>query len=168
MTKTVDSHKYIDIATSRIVKAWVAREPKHEIPWTPLAKPLSECRVALLSTAAIATKDQQPFDEEREKREPWWGDPSHRVLPKDVDESKVALHHLHIDRRPAQKDLDVLLPLRRLGELVQEGMVGEVAPRHISMMGYVLKPAQLVEETAPAIVEVLKEDEVDAVVLVPA
>jgi len=167
MTSKVDSYKYLDMATSRIVKAWVAREPKHDIPWTPLSKPLSECRVALVSTAAIATKDQEPFDEERERREPWWGDPSFRVLPKDVTESDVGLHHLHIDRRPAERDLDVVLPLRRLGELVDEGKVGEVAPRHVSMMGYILKPARLLEVSAPAIAEVFLEDGVDAVVLVP-
>lgn len=168
MTKRVDSYKYIDIATSQIVKAWIAREPEHDIPWAPLTKPLGGCRVALLSTAAIATNEQQPFDKERERREPWWGDPTHRVLPKDVDESGVDIHHLHIDKRPAMKDLDVVLPLRRLGELVEEGMVGEVAPRHVSIMGYILKPKRLLEETAPAIVEVFRKDEVDAVVLVPA
>lgn len=167
MTTTVDSYRYLDLATTRIVKAWTKREPEHDIPWTPLTRPLSECRVALVSSAAIALHDQPPFDTERERRDPWWGDPTFRVLPADITEDDVGFHHLHVDSRPAKQDLDVVLPLRRLAELVDEGVVGEVAPRHYSMMGYVLRPEVLVGETAPAIAREMGNDEVDLAILVP-
>ena len=40
--------------------------------------------------------------------------------------------------------------MRRLTELAHEGIVGQPAPRHYSLMGYILDPTVLVEETAPA------------------
>ncbi|TDJ64118.1 MAG: hypothetical protein E2O36_02300, partial [Proteobacteria bacterium] len=44
--------------------------------WSPFDKPLSESTIAVLSSAGIFVRNSQmPFDVEREKREPTWGDP---------------------------------------------------------------------------------------------
>jgi D-proline reductase (dithiol) PrdB len=75
---------------------------------------------------------------------------------------------MHIDPRFGEADLDVVLPMRRLIELASEGIVGQAAPRHYSLMGYILNPAVLVKDTAPALVDRMHADAVDAVVLVPA
>ncbi len=164
----VDGFRFLDTATRRIMRAWLDREPvPQEIPWTPLGKPLAEVRIALISTAAIAHLDDKPFDQERQRRDPWWGDPTHRVLPREVTTDEVGLYHLHMDTRPASEDLDCVLPLRRLDELVQEGLVGSSAPDHYSIMGYILQPRELVEETAPRIAEALIRDQVDLALLVP-
>jgi D-proline reductase (dithiol) PrdB len=106
--------------------------------------------------------------QEREKRDPWWGDPSFRVIPLGTTERDVRLYHLHIDPRFGEADLDVVLPMRRLAELAHERIIGQPAPRHYSIMGYILEPTMLVEETAPAIAARMREDGVDAVGLVPA
>jgi hypothetical protein len=76
----IDSYRYVDFATRQIMKAWAARQEPGVIPFTPLAKPLRECTVALLSTAGIARNDDRPFDQEGERRDPWWGDPSFRRI----------------------------------------------------------------------------------------
>ena len=144
------------------------REKPREIPFTPLPKPLAECTVALVSTAAIARRDDKPFDQEHERRDPWWGDPSFRVIPLGTTERDVRIYHLHIDPRFGEADLDVLLPMRRLTELAQAGSVGRPARNHYSIMGYILEPTVLVEETAPAIAEAMRRDGVDAAALVPA
>jgi len=65
---------------------------------------------------------------------------------------------LHIDPRFGQADLDVVLPMRRLTELAHEGFVGQAAPRHYSIMGYILEPDVLVNETAPAIAARMRAD----------
>jgi len=44
-------------------------------PWTPMTKPLSECKVALISTAGIYMKGDESFDYERERREFIWETP---------------------------------------------------------------------------------------------
>jgi D-proline reductase (dithiol) PrdB len=164
----IDSYRFLDFATRQVMKAWAAREYAGVIPFTPLAKPLSECTVALVSSAGIARNDDRPFDQEGERRNPWWGDPSFRVIPLGTTESDVRLYHMHIDPRFGQADLDVVLPMRRLAELAQEGIVGRPAARHYSIMGYILEPEVLVGETAPALAEHMRGDGVDAAALVPA
>jgi D-proline reductase (dithiol) PrdB len=165
---SIDSYRFLDFATRRVLKAWAARQKAGVIPFTPLAKPLGECTVALVSTAGVACKDDQPFDQERERRDPWWGDPSFRMIPLGATERDVRLYHMHIDPRFGEADLDVVLPMRRLTELALEGSVGRPAPRHYSIMGYILEPTVLVEETAPALAERMRRDGVDAVGLAPA
>jgi D-proline reductase (dithiol) PrdB len=165
---SIDSYRFLDFASRQVMKAWAAREDRGVIPFTPLKQPLQECTIALISTAGIARNDDQPFDQERERRDPWWGDPSFRVIPLDTTEQDVRLYHMHIDPRFGQADLDVVLPMRRLTELAHEGILRQPAPRHYSLMGYILDPTVLVGETAPAIASRLRADNVDAVALVPA
>ncbi|MCP4166236.1 MAG: hypothetical protein GY759_10125 [Chloroflexi bacterium] len=166
--KHVDSYRFLSGITKRMVKNWIKMEEPREIPWTPLTKPLSDCTVALISTAGIALKPDRPFDQEGERQNPWWGDPSYRILPNNVTEEDVRLYHLHIDPKCAEQDLNCLLPTQRLNELAQAGEIGGAAPRHFSIMGYILQPDTLLHETTPVIIRDLREDGVDVVVLVPA
>ena len=159
--------KAIGFANRKIVTAWMAREPEREIPWTPLTKPLSQARVALVSTAALALHGDEPFDQEGERRNPWWGDPSYRVLPRSTRTGDAASYHMHIDTSVPERDLDSVMPLARLAELESEGFVGSSAPSHYSFMGYILKPGELLERSAPAMIRQMKAEDVDAVLLVP-
>jgi D-proline reductase (dithiol) PrdB len=165
---SIDSYRFLDFASRQVMKAWAARQEQGVIPFTPLAKPLRECTIALVSTAGIACNDDPPFDQEHERRDPWWGDPSFRVIPLGTTELDARICHLHIDPRFGQADLDVVLPMRRLTELVQQRIVGRPAARHYSIMGYILDPTVLVQESAPAIAQLMREDGVDAAALVPA
>lgn len=163
----IDSYRYLDFATRRIMKAWAVRQEYDAIPFTPLPRPLRECTVALVSTAGVARNDDPPFDQEGERRNPWWGDPSFRTIPLRTTETDVRIYHLHIDPRFGEADLDVVLPMRRLTELAGEGVVGRPAPTHYSTMGYILEPAELVGTTAPAIAGRMRAEGVDAAALVP-
>jgi len=166
----IDSYRYLDFATRQIIKAWVKREAqeKRPIPWTPMTKPLAECTIALVSTAGVARLEDRPFDQEGERRNPWWGDPSYRRIPLGTTEKQVKLYHMHIDTRFGQEDLDVVLPMRRLGELADEGVIGRPADTHYSIMGYQLRPGVIEGETAPAIAREMKSRGVDAAALVPS
>ena len=168
MGKIVDSYRFIGGMTKRMLRTWAEMEKPRPIPWTPLAKPMKECKVALISSAGIALKSDRPFDQEGERRNPWWGDPSYRVLPATATSADVRLYHLHIDPRPAEQDLNCLFPLARLKELEQAREIGASAEQHFSIMGYILKPKTLLQETAPAIIHDLRAERADVVVLVPA
>lgn len=163
----IDSYRFLNFASRQVMKAWASRQEPGVIPFTPLRKPLRECTVALLTTAAVARNDDRPFDQEGERRNPWWGDPSFRTIPLGTTEKEIRIYHLHIDPRFGEADLDVVLPMRRLGELAAEGVVGRPAPTHYSMMGYILEPTELVTQTAPAIAERMRAEGVDAAALVP-
>jgi D-proline reductase (dithiol) PrdB len=164
----IDSYRFLDFASRQVMKAWAAREKPGEVPFTPLAKPLRECTVALVSTAGVARRDDRPFDQDGERRNPWWGDPTFREIPLGTTEKDVAVHHMHVDPRFAMADLDVVLPMRRLAGLADEGFIGRAAPTHYSLMGYILEPAELVGTTAPALAARMRAEGVDAAALVPA
>jgi D-proline reductase (dithiol) PrdB len=164
----IDSYRFLDYASRQIMRAWAARQKPGVIPFTPLRTPLRECTVALVSTAGVARNDDRPFDQEGERHDPWWGDPSFRMIPLGTTERDVRLYHMHIDPRFGESDLDVVLPMRRLAELSREGVIGRPAPTHYSLMGYILEPAELLENSAPAIARRMRAERVDAAALVPA
>jgi D-proline reductase (dithiol) PrdB len=168
MTKVVDSYRFIGGITKRMVKSWIQLESPRDIPWTVLSKPLSECTVALISTGGIALKTDRPFDQEGERKNPWWGDPSYRIIPQTARTEDIRVYHQHIDPGFAEYDLNCLLPIERLGELVEMRKVGSAAPAHYSIMGYILEPEELLKKTVPAIIEHLQANAVVVVVLIPA
>ncbi len=134
------------------------------VPWTPLAKPLSECRVALLSSAGFVAPDQEPFDETRRA-----GDPSFREIPSDVDVATLRDTHRSqsFDQSGIRRDPNLAVPIDRLRELAQAGRIGEVSRRHISFMGSLTATGAFVRDTAPAAAKILVEDRVDVALLVP-
>ena len=168
MSKTVDSFRFISGITKRMIKNWIGMEKPRPIPWTPLSKPLSKCTVTLISSAGIALKTDMPFDQEGERQNPWWGDPTYRVLPVSATKDDVRLYHLHIDPSYAEQDLNCLFPLEHLQAMEAKRRIGRVSSRHYSYMGYILNPERLLRETVPALIRDLKADLADVVVLVPA
>ena len=162
-----DSFQFLDGASKRVIKSWIVREKRRTIPWTPMAKPLSTSRVALISSAAVALKSDRPFDEEGERQNPWWGDPSYRVIPRGTRSADIRLHHLHIERSYGESDLDCVLPLTRPEELAGAGEIGEPAPSHYSFMGYQLRAEEFLRASVPGIIEQLQAEAVDVVLLVP-
>ena len=63
------------------------------------------------------------------------------------------------------QDLNTVFPIDRLHELDEEEVIGSVASRHYSFMG--ATPPHLMETVARDLAGLLKEDEVNAVLLVP-
>lgn len=167
MDSQVDSYRFLDRLTKQMVVSWIKQETPREIPWTPLRKPLADCTVALLTSGGIALKTQPPFDQEKERRNPWWGDPSYRVLSRTTTAADVRVCHLHINPAFAEQDLNCLLPLARLEEMAQAGEIGRSAASHYSIMGYILDPEVLLTESTPAIIGHLQAEAVDVVVLAP-
>lgn len=167
MLERVDSYRFISRSTKRIMQAWVKREPPREVPWAALTKPLDECTIAFISSAAIALNNDEPFDEAGERINPWWGDPSFRIIPQSATESDVGYYHLHVNSSYAEEDLNCIVPLRRLEELAASGEIGGCADSHYSIMGYILQTEELLQDSAPQIITHLQEDAVDIVILVP-
>lgn len=134
------------------------------VPSTPLTKPLSQCRVALVSSAAFVLPGQAPFD-----RNAKGGDTSFRVIPCDADLRTLVDTHPsdHFDHAGMDADPNLALPLERLHELACRGRIGEVAPRHLSFCGAILAPGRLTRDTAPEAARLLREDGVDVALLVP-
>jgi hypothetical protein len=137
--------------------------------WAPFGPRLADASIALVSSAGLSIAGEQvPFDLDRERREPTWGDPSFRVLPRDLGDRKLVMSHLHVNDADVRADRNVALPVDALDDLVAEGMVGRASPSHVSVMGYQESGLAVWRQaTAPAIVEVLRAQGTDGVVFAP-
>jgi len=133
-------------------------------PCARLAKPLSQARVALVTTAGLRTPEQADFDASIKM-----GDSSFREIPNTVEtDSLIESHRSHaFDHSGIQADRNLALPLDRFRELVARGQVGELNHRHFSFMGSIVGPRRLIGESAPQVARLLLEDKVDAAFLTP-
>jgi hypothetical protein len=168
---TVDSFKYLPRLIARFYQG-LELEPLGTIPWALPKKPLSECKFGLVTSAGLYQKDvDAPFDLEGERREPTWGDPTYRTIPVDIPQGQVGSSHLHYNPQDVLEDVNILLPLERFSELAAEGVIGGLAEKAYSFMGYQGFPpgaSQWRETYAPQVAEQLKKEGVDCVFLTPA
>lgn len=167
MTHKFDSYQHVSGVTKRALQTWAKNEPEREIPWTALDKPLAECKVALVSSGAMAMNGDALYDQQGEMDNPWWGDPTYRHIPKNATTEDVTMCHLHVNLWYSQQDLNCVLPLSALVDFEKEGKIGQVADTHYTYMGYNPQPKKLLEETVPQMIADMKAEGVDVVVLVP-
>jgi D-proline reductase (dithiol) PrdB len=115
---------------------------------------------------------QKPFDLTRERREPEWGDPTYRIIPRDVEPDDIAVAHLHYNTEDAEADLNVVLPTQRFIELEEASEIGGLASSNYSVMGYQGHPGPVWDSWqkryGPEILARMKSEAVDAVVMTPA
>ena len=165
---TVDSYAFLPRAFKAMYEA--APQFDHEPVWANFDKPLADARIGLLSSAGMfLAGDQEPFDVERERNEPTWGDPTLRIIPNDVTQSQIAATHLHLNISDFLVDMNVALPIQRLNELVADGTIGSAASEHYSVMGFQEEGAEVWRtETGPEIAARCREADIDALILAPA
>jgi D-proline reductase (dithiol) PrdB len=167
----VDSFQYLP----RIIATFYQlneRHPELPIPWTALPRPLSDCKFGLITSAGLFQRDNQPpFDIEREKEQPSWGDPSYRELPTSVAASEVGVSHLHLNTRDILQDINIVLPVNHFQELVFQGQIGGLAEQAYSFMGYQGFPpntSEWQECFVPEVAEKLISEGVDCLLITPA
>lgn len=123
-------------------------------------KPLSGCRISLVTTAGVHLPGQPRFDIDDPA-----GDCSYREIPTDAQE----LTWTHAYHRPDEgSDLDALFPLWTLRRLADEGIIGTPNDRHFSFMGAIQDHGLLIEKTAPEVAGKLADDGADAVLVTPS
>lgn len=127
-------------------------------PWVS-GPPLNERRVAVVSTAGLVTRNDRPFQNDP--------DDYYRVIPGDVQANDLVMSHMaaSFDRTGFQRDWNVVFPLDRLREMVEEGIIGSLADFHYSYNSFCAQPDA--PEPVREIASLLKKDKVDAVLLFP-
>ena len=138
----------------------VANLPCPSFETTPFldGPPLSERRVAIVSSAALIHRGDKPFP---------FGSGEYRAVPGGWSSSEILVSHVSInfDRAGYQRDLNVVYPIDRLREFAGERVIGSVADTHYTVMGST-DPAAMVE-AADGIAAALIADRCNAVVLAP-
>ena len=123
-----------------------------DAPFTPLTKPLSESRVALVTTAALDLHGG---------RERGRYAVSSRPAPEALYTRHLSWHKTatHTD------DVETFLPVRRVNEYIAEGRLGSLSPRFYGVPT-VYSARRTVHEDAPAVLDFCREDGVDIALLV--
>jgi len=127
------------------------------IPYTPRRTELRATVFALVTTAGVHLRDQQPYD--------LAGDNTWRPIPGDVRADQLMVTHGHYDHRHADEDTDCVFPIGRLRELAAEGVIGGVGDRHLGFMGYTQQLRDLYERAAPEMAKLVERSQADAVLL---
>lgn len=167
--KIVDGFRFLPPG----LKAWVRtfipdEEYKGTIPWTPMSKPLNQTTIALVTSAGISLKTDPPFDMEREKKNPLWGDRSFRAIPRGTTEKEIDVNHLHINTNLVKQDINVILPLARMAEFEKEKIIGRLAPTAYSFYGFQWQNTVFLTEAIEPISKKMKLEGVEAVLITPA
>jgi D-proline reductase (dithiol) PrdB len=137
-----------------------AVEVNESAPQATLDRPLSECALAIVTSAGLHCRGDEPFGRE---------DPTFRIIPATAAPADLLQSHssLAFDKTAFIRDVNVVFPIDRLGELVREGRVGRIGPRHYSVMGALPDMTRVRDETAPELADRLTADGVDVVLLTP-
>ncbi len=132
-------------------------------PLAPLRKPLAQCTVAILTSGGVSRKDAPPFNPKARN------DLRVDAIPSDTSAGFFAVNDDYYHHADADRDINCIFPLERLRELAREAVIGAVAPHHYSgFMGRIYTRTAVIEDAAPALVRCLREEAVDAIVMVPA
>jgi len=135
-----------------------------DVPFTPLKKPLSESRLALIVTAA----QFQPDKGDQGPGAAYNNDAKFNYvyhLPSNVVPD-LRISHIGYDRKNAQiEDQKVYLPLENLYHFQEQGRFAELGPR---LYGAPTLRSQRVTSgrNAPQILKMCQEDEIDVALLV--
>src|SRR5262249_44834388 len=126
-------------------------------PFTRLHRPLSESRLALVTTAGIHLRGDAPYTN---------ADQSFRVIPADTPASEVVQSHTSIrfDRTALQRDINVVFPVDRAREFVARGEIGSLSRTYFTFMGAQRPPYdRLLQDTGPEVARRLRADGVEVV-----
>lgn len=124
----------------------------HDAPFSPLTKPLNQCRVGLVTTAAL--------NEE--------GGRNRQVYAAPTTPPPETLHTYHLSWHKTAThtdDIDTYLPVNRLNEMVANGRIGSQSPRYYGVPTK-FSQRQTNTEHAPAILDFCRADKVDVALLV--
>jgi len=167
--KRVDGFRFLPPGLKAWVQTFIPEEEfKGSIPWTPMSKPLNQTTIALVTSGGISLKSDPPFDMEREKREPLWGDRSFRMIPRETTEKDIDVNHLHINTSYVKRDINVILPLARIAEFEQGKIIGRLAATAYSFYGFQWQNTEFLSEAIEPISKKMKLEKVEAVLLTPA
>ena len=127
------------------------------VPFTPLLKPLSQCRVGLVTTAG-RTDAEGMIGAGRMKRDPF-------AQPTDPPPKSLFTDDLSWDKKATHTDdVDSFLPVNRLAEQAAGGRIGSASPRFYGVpTDY--SQSRTSNDAAPRILKWCREDGLDAVLL---
>jgi D-proline reductase (dithiol) PrdB len=128
-------------------------------PFTPARRALPMLNLALISSAGAYIDGTPEFDESA---------PSFREIPIEVENTDLRFAARGYDPAAVQQDMNAEVPIERLLEFENNGIIGQLNPVFWSFNGYSPDAARFVDEMVPSLLERIARYEVQAALLVPA
>ncbi len=146
--------------SDRSIKEGAARIPcpTFDSPAFTKPKPLSEAKVALVSSASLHHEDDADFGV---------SDAGYRVLHRHRRDIVVGHWSPNFDASGVSADLNVVFPIDRLEEMAAEGAIGSVSDVHLAFAGNQFDLAAIRMDGGPAGAKYLADQGVDVVLLTP-
>ncbi|MBN2239142.1 MAG: hypothetical protein JW712_05160 [Dehalococcoidales bacterium] len=121
--------------------------------------PLKERRVAIVTTSGLHMRHDRPFTISP--------DDFYRVIPGNVVPNDLVMSHgaASFDRSGYQRDCNVVFPIERLREMLDDGVFESLANFHYSVSS--AHQGTDFETPMKEVAGLLKKDNVDAVILTP-
>jgi len=132
-------------------------------PFTPARRALPMLNLALISSAGAYIDGTTPFDTDLTS-----GDLSFREIPIEVAPTDLLYACRGYDTAAVQQDMNAQIPVERLLEFEQNGIIGQLNPVFWSFSGFIPDAGSIVSELAPKLVERIHRYEVQAALLIPA
>lgn len=135
-----------------------------DVPFTPLAKPLSQCRVGLLGTSEVAVRFDPATEPNPISEEDFRGV---YAIPAATPTDKLYSRTLSFDRNATHlDDVNAFFPIDRLREAVADGRIGSMPGRVLGAYNNYSQRKVLTQE-APKALAIAREEGLDAMVIVP-
>lgn len=128
-------------------------------PFTPARRALPMLNLALISSAGAFIDGTPAFDESA---------PSFREIPIEVESGDLRFVARGYDPAAVQQDMNAEVPIERLLEFENNGIIGQLNPVFWSFSGFAPDAARLVDELVPSLLERIARYEVQAALLIPA
>ena len=132
-------------------------------PFNPARRALPMLNLALISSAGGYVDGTEQFDINAPG-----GDSSFREIPIEVRAEDILFGARGYDPQAVQKDINAQVPIARLLEFADNGVIGQLNPAWWSFSGFVTDAFRLVEKLLPGLIERVKRYEVQAALLIPA
>ena len=129
-------------------------------PFLPARRALPMLNLALISSAGAYIDGTPGFVDD--------ADVSFKEIPIDVENEDLRYTGRGYDPAAVQQDMNSEIPIERLLEFENNGIIGQLNPVFWSFSGFIPDAARIVDELVPSLLERINRYEVQAALLVPA
>ena len=128
-------------------------------PWTLIDRPLRDCRVAVIASGGIYRAGQIAFHHR--------DDTSIRIIGRDTPTEELRATHFAYDLTDTRADPNCVFPIDTLRDLAADGLIGGLTEELYTFMGGIYSTRKVEEIVAPRLVDLVRGQHPDIVLLVP-
>lgn len=138
--------------------AWFA--PKEAPAFVPVSKPLSQCKVGMISTSGCYAVGDKAYT--------YKDDQTTKMIPIGTPVSDLRFSHFTENYlSDGRQDPSCIFPIETLRRLQKDGVIGSLPENVFSCMGANYSTKGTIENVGPSVAKMFKEQNIDVALVVP-